>query len=222
MAHGWWTARGQADARFPSGYGLPVPRVPVAGGQTPEQWSITQLIPANSTVPLLQLNMPADQDHVMVWSENVGPGGFRLQVIERVPRGEKIVEFDCGPGGGNQAIVRGAVPIQATTAANAATVALWVYPGDILDRAPIGPGGDTSPAGTGWPPKDRNNLTITAGANFDWRLLDEGGAIVGTRLNQDLENFYHPPRARLQTRNRGSTAGSPVSINICAVWRRTA
>jgi len=238
----WWTGPGQARARLPDNYAAPVPRVPVVGGSPgddsgfPEQWSSTSTFAAGTDGQLLQLNLPAQADHVLVWSENSGAGAGRITVTERVPFGDKVLSFDVGPGGGNQALVRGSVTIDFAATVNT-ILSVWVYQGDVLDRAPIqnivsvaddgagNPGVWTDlspglgPAAQGWPPKDRNNLMLMGESQFDVRWVDLAGNPIGFVPNQRILNIYHPPIARLQVRNPG---GPPTPINVAATWRRTA
>ena len=228
---GFWTPLGQAQARYPKDYRAQRPRVPVAGGEYPEQWSATLPIPANTTVNILEMNLDQDRDYVMVWSEEQNGGfGCRITVDERVPRASKTLSFDVGSGGGNQAKIRGAVSITARGGPGPCTLALWVYSGEVLDRAPIShlgigiadDGGGNPGAWTGlgaaqnWPPKDRNNLELGGSNNFNWRLLDEAGNVVTTRNGRQLDQLYHPPRAQLQVQNPGGP-----NINIIGTWRRT-
>ena len=226
----WFTAEGQALARYPEGYEAYRPRVPVAGGEYPEQWSITQVIPANTTLEILNLNLNEDDDHCMVWSENSNGGfGCRITVQERVPRAQKLVSFDVGSGGGNQAMIRGAVKITATTGVGPCTLALWVYPGDLLPRAPIqeiqsvaavlpNPGAWTAFGTQSWPPKDRNNLELGGANPFNWRFLDEAGNIIMLRNGRQVDQIYHPPRAQLQVQNPGAVS---ANFLVSATWRRT-
>ena len=140
-----------------------------------------------------------------------------------------------GSGGADAVIVRGAVKIDVITQAAAIVgpanilVALWVYCGQVGDRAPIqtieplvaippAPGAwISSSPNQGWAPKMRNNLTIQASAPFDMRFLDEQANVVAQRIGVGTPvNIYHPPRCQLQVRNPG-TVGNMRTI---CVWRR--
>jgi len=237
----WWSPLGQARARLPSDFRseLGAPSVPVAGGApgstSPEQWCVTRTFALNETAQLLQLNLAGQSDHCMVWSENSNQGAGRFTIRETVPLGSKVVAFDVGPGGGNQALVRGSVDIEFTATAANTVISCWVYPGDVLDRAPIqnvvqiaddgagnpGPWVDMghTAGGLGWPPKDRNNVTLGCGGSFDYRVLDLAGNTIISRFNRNLDGFYHPPIGRLQVRNPG---GGPATLQAVATWRRTA
>lgn len=244
----WWTPAGQADARWPEGRNQDKLEVPEMGGEElGQQWSNTLVVPPNTDVEALNLNLPQDRDWVLAWNErSLDTGqqtqsGCLIRVSEQTPRARRSIGYDVGSGGADAVIVRGAVKVDVITQAGAAVgpqnivVALWVYPGHVGDRPPIqsietlvtvppavGAWTSSSP-NQGWPPKARYNLTILGSDPFDARLLDEQANVVGQRLNIGAHPTIFNPfniyhPPRCQLQLRNP--GTVATVRTISVWRR--
>ena len=198
------------------------------------------VIPANQT-QTIELQVPPDMESVLsYWVEGTSGGTAQIDTQERWLHGVRTNRYLCGPFGGGDVLLSGAIRISVTASTHGQVIINWaVHPGaeGPQDIPPISatvtcptPGAPGAPGAfvtvgpyNGWCPARRCSLNILAEGEIVMRLLDPTGATVANMQLPDPDtgtiNILHPPIYRLQFAHNGD--GPLNNRVVVCTWQRT-
>jgi hypothetical protein len=198
------------------------------------------VIPATQTQEV-EFQIPPNAETVLsYWVEGLSGGTAQIDTQERWQHGVRTNRYECGPFGGGDVLLSGAVRVSVTASSHGQVIICWaLHPGHEgpEEIPPISstitcptPGAPGAPGAfvtigpyNGWCPARRCKLNVLAEGELVMRLLDPAGATVATMQVPDPAggtiNILHPPIYRLQFAHNGD--GPLVNRVVVCTWLRS-